>query len=162
MKPAMHYDISKLNSFVKGIAGAGKMYVKIGVLGAKVTRQQTPGEGLTNAEIGLKHEKGSFAENIPQRSFLAMPLHEKTEELIALTKKVAQADIEKGNIKAFLQKMGVACEQIIGEAFDTRGFGKWKPLTPFTIQRKIQNNPMPLINTRQLQRSVTSRVESVK
>ena len=155
----VRYNMDGLNSFIKAMDGAGKYKIKVGVLGTKVNRKQGD-TTLTNAEIGFKHEFGSYAEKIPQRSFLRMPMNDKMAEILEMVRLGGLLLLlVAGEIKQIYKIIGVACESIIGDAFETSGFGNWKPLTKYTIERKIQQNPAPLINSRQLQRAITSRVE---
>lgn len=154
MKPSMHFDLSKLHQFIAGLEGTKKMVVKVGIMGQKVAR----GDGPTNADIGAKHEYGSFSEHIPMRSFLRMPLHQKGEEIIADTARHSKEAMVAGNIKQVLVNLGVACETVIGKAFATGGFGQWKPLAPFTVEQK--GHSLILIESRQLERAITSKVES--
>jgi hypothetical protein len=155
----VRWNMDGLNSFVKALDESGKFNIKVGVLGNKVNRKS---EGpLTNAEIGFKHEFGSYSERIPQRSFLRMPLQDKANDALdMLVKEGLLGMLAQGQLKLILKLLGVACENVIGQAFETAGFGNWKPLTKFTIERKRQHNPQPLIDTRQLQRSITSRVDA--
>jgi phage gpG-like protein len=152
------FNMDGLNSFVRALDESGKFNVKVGVLGAKVNRKDTA--HLTNAEIGAKHEYGSPAENVPVRSFLRMPLQDKADEALDILQHEGLLGmLAQGKIGLIFKLLGVACENVVGQAFETGGFGNWKPLTAFTIERKIQHNPQPLIDTRQLQRSITSRVD---
>lgn len=128
-------------------------YVKIGILGNTNARTG----GLTNAEIGLKHELGSFSEGIPRRSFLKMPLTEKKNELLAICNKQLKVNIDKKNgFIIALKQIGIYAESIINRAFHTQGFGKWKPLSPTTIALKGRNDI--LIDSGQLSKSITSKV----
>lgn len=160
MKPGLiRYNMDGLNSFIKALDESGKYRIKVGVLGAKVNRKQGD-TTQTNAEIGFKHEYGSYTENVPQRSFLRMPMNDKMKEILEMARMGGiLLDLVAGDIKQVFKIIGVACESIIGDAFETRGFGNWKELSKYTIERKIQQNPDPLINTRQLQRAITSKVE---
>jgi hypothetical protein len=151
---AVKYNLTALDTFVKAFGNKGWV-VKVGILGNKNGRK----EGPTNSDIGAAHEFGSYSKHIPQRSFLRMPLHTKTNDILKLVGKQALYHLLHEDKKALLVDLGIACEQIIGEAFDTQGFGKWAPLEPTTIKSKIGQNPNPLVNTSQLRRSITSKVE---
>jgi phage gpG-like protein len=159
MKPEAKFDLSKLNSFVKALTK--KQYVKVGILGSKSSRN---GAGPTNAEIGAIHELGSFEHNIPIRSFLRMPLFHQSSQIIEDVAKNQKMEdlVKEDGITKILERLGAACIRQINEAFVSRGFGTWPALKPVTIKRKIGYNPDPLINTRQLQRSVTAEVKEVK
>jgi hypothetical protein len=128
-------------------------YVKIGILGNKNTRN----DFNTNAMIGMVHEFGSAGKNIPERSFLRMPLREKLPKMIKEIGKGVILGLAKQNANLFLKKIGVLGEQIIQEAFDTGGFGKWAKLSNKTIKRKGFDKT--LIETTQLRKSITSEVK---
>jgi len=61
-------------------------------------------------------------------------------------------------IAAMFAQLGIVCEAAIQEAFATRGFGLWAPLSRMTISRK--GHDMILRQTGQLARSISSRVEN--
>jgi hypothetical protein len=155
MKPEVKYDLKRLDTFVNGLSK--KYFVQVGIMGGKNMR---PGDESTNAGVGAKHEFGSFSDHIPQRSFLRMPLFMMTARIMKDTSKNSLTALVKGDFKQVFANLGIACETVIGIAFDTRGLGTWKPLTQYTIDRKISNNPAPLINTSQLRKSITSKVEN--
>ncbi len=138
-----------------------KAVIQIGVLGSDVTRKhKKPGEttaSITNAEIGLIHEKGSVTRNIPRRSFLEMPLttkfnQAKKEEI----RELVRATAAQLDVKRTLGLVGVLAEDVVQDAFDTGGFGKWAPNSPRTVRAK--GSSKPLIDIGELRKSVTSRV----
>lgn len=155
MESKVEYDFSKLNDFIKAVSD--KSIVKVGILGSKTNRNDK--DGKTNAEIGAMHEFGSELNNILRRSFLRMPMHNRAEQIVNEAGKDAMELFVKGNPKQVLNNLGVACLGAIHDAFKTRGFGTWQALKRATIRQKIQHNPDPLINTRQLERSITFKVE---
>lgn len=154
-KPRVRYDLSKLQSFAKSLS---KNYsVKVGILGEKTNRQEGD---KTNAEIGVSHEYGSFSNKIPQRSFLRMPLFEKSEQIVEKVSKGSLALILQGNYKQVFTNLGIAAEEMIQRAFATRGFGKWKPNAPLTV--KLKGSDSPLIDVGELRDSITSKVVDKK
>ncbi len=136
------------------IAKAKGSRVHLGVLAGKTARE---GEELNNAEIGAVHELGSQESHIPQRSFLRMPIQHKLPEKIKKIKaaKFAQLIIDQG-IEAGLKTLGVIGEQVVDEAFASRGFGQWKENAPYTIAKK--GSDAPLIDKAFLRKSITSKV----
>ncbi len=89
----LKYDFTGLNNFVKAMDATGKYVVKVGIFGNKTAREiaaEKSAKGgvrktikgstgtLTNAEVGLIHELGSIERGIPRRSFLRMPLTQKS------------------------------------------------------------------------------------
>lgn len=149
----------------KGIEHLGKVLgerysIKVGIMGTKA-RQEHNGTTLTNAEIGTIHEFGSAKREIPRRSFLREPLIERLANYLvskkAFSKQAVDEAIKEGTLLELAKKVGVVAEEVIQEAFATRGFGKWKANKPSTIARKGSDSP--LIDTGQLRRSITSKVD---
>jgi hypothetical protein len=154
-----------------------KYMTRVGILGSKTNRMTTETmrrvrktggihkvgkspSSLTNAEIGLMMEKGSLANRIPRRSFLEMPLVLKSAGLLAMKNKL-WAIFEGGpetaaRLKQAYVELGHAAERIIQAAFQSGGFGHWKPDSLSTMKRK--GSTAPLIDTGQLRRSITSDV----
>lgn len=165
-------DTTKLDAIERELGK--KMVARVGVLGAKAEGRQvihkkewvtnekgklknvTHDSPLSNAEIGLIHEKGSKSGKIPRRSFIEMPLQLKLPRIVA---KIGQAAIDaltKENVKVAYKKLGILGENIIQGAFASRGYGRWAANTKATIARK--GSSAPLIDTAQLRRSITSTV----
>lgn len=162
-------DLSKLEALLKEIGG--EYVARVGILDESGTPVEG-GNGLTMGALGLIHEFGSETNNIPPRSFLRMPLETKQDQLIDKldTGEVKKA-IESGDIKQIYKVLGREGEQIVKEAFLTKGFGNWKdnaPITieggwmtsksgkPFYVKGKGQNDP--LYATGELSRSIASDV----
>ena len=154
---AVKYDLTALNNLAKQLSH--NYILKVGILGNKNARKDG---GTTNDEVGATHEFGSYVHKIPMRSFLRMPLHVSAAVIVnAVVKNGMMKLIAAGNIVQIFNNLGVACVGAISDAFATWGFGTWAPLKQATILNKIQNNPAPLVNTRQLERAVSFKVEKV-
>jgi hypothetical protein len=166
---SVRIDVEKLSAIGDGFGQ--KLATQVGILGAKAHNRKEAGamkkggghkitrdpSELTNAEIGLKHEKGSFSENIPRRSFLEMPLVTKANALLRIKDYLwRQFETGKRDYRTIYKQLGYMAEVIIQRAFATRGFGTWRPNSARTIEQK--GSDAPLIDTAQLRRSVTSRV----
>ena len=133
--------------------------VKVGILGDAGARD---GEGeatldkgndaIDNAGVGLIHEFGT--ENTPERSWLRMPLTERfnsnLETAGAFDKKTMDKIIREKSFLSMAKKMGLVAVETIQEAFDTGGFGKWKPSDMST-----KKNEQTLVETQQLRDSMT-------
>lgn len=154
-------DAENLEKLIKAAASFPNARVKVGVLGPKANRVDAGTlhnvEGLNNAEIGLRNEFGVLSERIPERSFLRMPLLERLPKTL---EKVARKDwitalIQHGKLK-LLHNLGVAGEGAVYDAFATKGFGKWKPNTPYTVMMK--GSSRPLIDHGELRQSISSEV----
>ncbi len=170
-------DTSTAESLKKALSK--KFVTRVGILGSKRDRMassekmlksgrnihvvsKTQKDGLTNAEIGLKHEKGSYSENIPRRSFLEVPLTQNIGKLDRagkiLTKEMKAMDAGMNPEDAFRKAhrdLGIVGEQIVNKAFQDSGPG-WKPNSPMTIA--IKGSDKPLIDTSQLRASIMSDV----
>ena len=146
-------DFTALNRFVRGLTGPAYI-VKIGIMGEKSAR--TKG-AVTNAELGLVHELGSFKRGIPPRSFLRMPLHQKQNDILEEARQGMDKKLEKGDMVGVLKGLGVACENAVQDAFGSRGFGTWAPDKPATVARK--GSDAPLIDRGELRKAITSKVE---
>lgn len=156
-------DLEKLNAIQKALGS--RFITQVGVLGAKaqgrkVTIAGKAASAETNADVGLIHEKGSISGKIPRRSFLLMPFQIKAEGLMAIRSalwhKFLAGDQSVASLKIAYRDLGILATRIIHRAFDTGGFGKWAKLAPSTIKRK--GSSAILIDTRQLERSIDSRV----
>lgn len=170
--PGLEYDFTGLSNFVRLMDTSGQLVVKVGIFGNKnargITSSDKAGKSglrkvikgsastLTNAELGLIHELGSVERGIPPRSFLRMPIAQKSKEILADAFKGAPALMAEGKIRMILARLGIACEKAVQMAFATRGFGNWQPDAPATARKKGSN--APLIDTAQLRRSVASQV----
>lgn len=164
-------DLDKL-TMIQKVLGA-KNVTHVGILGAKSHSRKEEGSiakggghittrkeaDQTNADIGFVHEKGSKSRGIPRRSFLLMPLEEKSVELGSVRNALWKSFTEGHNtiVQAY-KKLGLAAEVIIQKAFETGGYGHWDALKAKTIARKKSSSI--LIDTAQLRRSITSRVVS--
>lgn len=149
-------DIKGLEKLRKAI---GKEFaVQVGILGNKTKRKKTE---QTNAYIGFQHEFGVFSKRIPKRSFLKTPLEMHLNEFLEKHKKTSRKEFEKcvqsGDLESFARNLGIVAEEVIQEAFASRGFGQWKGNKEYTIRKKGSDSP--LIDTGQLRRSITSRVK---
>lgn len=138
-----------LNQLIK--AFKGKLPIaRVGILGGSAR-----GEGQSNATIGAVHEFGS--EKMPIRSFLRMPLTEMLESKIensgAYDPKVLKEVIRTGSIVPWVAKLGILGEEVVQDAFNTGGFGKWKP-----SNMSYKKNHQTLVESHQLRDSITSDV----
>ena len=153
-------EFKKLINLIK-LLKDGIPAVRVGIMGDTANRNS--GE-LNNAEIGFTNEFGNLTgyPKIPARSFLRMPLRsvqfkEKLRSKKSLSGKEFEKALKAGKGEEFAKLVGLVAEETIQEAFSTNGFGKWKPNAPLTIELKKSSSP--LIDTGQLRRAITSRVE---
>lgn len=148
-------DFGNLEKFAKAINA--KMEVRVGIFGNKNARKDETGDnkGQTNAEIGFQHEFGT--NKIPKRSFLRSPIFQHSEDILKMVvKSGALKKLGTGKPVEFFTDLGIACESIVIEAFNSAGWGEWPANSPATIKRK--KGSQPLIDTGQLRRSIASEV----
>jgi phage gpG-like protein len=143
-----------LKKLIGSFRGVNDMRVKVGILSNKASRNA--GDGETNVSIGAKHEFGSYSEHIPQRSFLKMPLEKKSQEIARSAIKTIAQDMVNGDLIPTLKILGIAGEAAVADAFKSGGFGQWKPISTMTAE--LKGSTAILIETSQLQRSITSAV----
>ena len=117
----------------------------------------TAASEMSNADIGIIHEKGSKSMKIPRRSFIQMPLEQKLPEQMNQVGQAMLDGITKLNLRATYKKLGVIAENIIQMAFASKGYGFWASNTPGTIRGK-RGKDSPLISTSQLRKSISSQV----
>lgn len=124
---------------------------RIGIIG-KVSR--VDGE-RTNVEIGIDHEFGT--EKLPVRSFLRVPLNEHLSSYIenseAFHPEVLETVIRERSVMLWMQKIMLLAQNVVLDAFNTGGFGAWKPSD---MTRK--KNHQTLVETGQLRDSITTEV----
>lgn len=132
--------------------------IRVGILGDGSERVGTDGEksGLSNASVGLIHEAGSV--NSPQRSFLRIPLATQFDKRLAaagaLDRAILRRMVRTGSALGLAKKLGVMAEGVVLEAFDTRGFGEWKP-----SDMRFKKVHQTLVETNQLRDSITHEIE---
>lgn len=155
-------DFSVLDKITEMFSDAP--YVKVGIIGSSTSRKikSNKREVSANATIGFKHEFGVVSQKIPARSFLRMPIKAKLNEYIKesekLNKEAFEKSVKEGRLFQYMKLLGILGERCVLDAFETRGFGKWKPNAPSTIA--IKGSDSPLIDTGELRKSITSSVEN--
>lgn len=125
-KATIKWDDAKLQKLLRLFKD--ELTVKVGIIGSKATQEHKSSAGLTNAELGTKHE---FGEGVPRRSFLEASLKLKLNfnkaQMRKLRVQLFKQFFQKGTPKIFMQDLGAEALRIINEAFATNGFGRWKP-----------------------------------
>lgn len=155
----------------------GKFRVQVGIFGDKFARPKDHKKnGPTNAEIGFVHEMGSVARHIPRRSFLLDTFTLHGDKLELALKPAVDKLFKKGLVPEYLNQVGVACVNLVVEAFHTGGWGAWAPNAYSTLLAKLKGplwrrrqmaaevlyegagHAVPLTDTGQLWQSISSRV----
>lgn len=148
------FNVRGLDQLVKALSTKPPV-CRVGILGAKNSRT---GHSNSNATIGAAHEFGTHT--IPQRSFLRTPIQEnldkKLESRGLLDKEALAQVIKVGDMKPWLKLVGIVAEEVVQEAFDTGGDGKWPA---WKNSNYTNNTGMLLVDSTQLRNSITSEVE---
>lgn len=135
---------------VLGQKAAGRQIIEIEQKGSRTIKRKKGASDLSNADIGLIHEKGSPQRNIPRRSFLEVPLTTKMPGVMDKMGAILLKGINEFNIEIAYKKLAAIGEGIVLQAFPTRGYGTWP--------NKSDGEPSQLIKTAQLSQSISSRV----
>lgn len=152
-------EFGKLKTLL-GYLKNGLPKVKVGIIGSKAAVKRN--DELTNAQIGFIQEFGKLTgkPRIEPRSFIDMPLKLHLKEYLkkseTFSRKAFEKAIKDGNAEEFAKKVGIQAERVIQEAFETSGWGQWKPNAEATKRRK--GSDKPLIDTGELRRSISSEV----
>lgn len=147
-------EIKGLEQIMKSLKGKPPM-IRIGVLGGGA-RSSKNSKGITNATVGAVHEFGAPNKNIPQRSFLRIPLTENLQKEMEasglFTQEISNKVIKSGSVKPWLEKVGVCAQSVVLDAFESSGDGKW----PKWKNPNYKNEGgMLLVDTQQLRDSLT-------
>lgn len=153
---AVEYKDMGLDNLLKALSAQhGKLPVaRVGVLGGNNSRSK--GKATSNAAVGAAHEFGTS--KLPMRSFLRVPVTDQLQNFLDkaefFTPDVTKQVLHEGSIAAWVAKVGIVAETVVKEAFNTGGFGKWKPSN---MSRK--KTKQTLVETQQLVRSISSDVK---
>lgn len=156
MSDEIKFTTKKLDQVLKAFKGRIPT-AKVGIIGAN-NRETASSKTPNNATIGAAHEFGSPKRDLPQRSFLRVPIADNLENYLeksgAFDKNVVTELIKAGSLTPWMKKVAVVGKQIVLEAFDTGGFGKWKPSV-----MTDKKNKQTLVETQQLRNSITEEVK---
>lgn len=142
-------DVKGLEQILKALK-AKPPVARIGILGGGARFGQ---KATTNAEVGAAHEFGTS--KLPQRSFLRVPISENLQKRMeatqALDKDTLKEVIQSGSVLGWITKVAIIAENIVLDAFDSNGFGKW----PSWKSGYTNNTGQILVDTQQLRNSIT-------
>lgn len=150
-------DFSRLERLIKGLSE--NHFVDIGIMGEQAAAEHPSGD-MSVVEIGAVHEFGRLDRKppIPKRSFILMPIETGQKEIEAEVEPRIEQHMADGDIKGIFKDIGAACEARIQKAFETGGFGHWRELADLT--KELKGSDSILIDTGELRKSITSRVDS--
>lgn len=155
MEDSYTINVKGLDQLLKALKGRPPV-ARVGILGADPRTANSHGKAPSNAEIGAAHEFGTTV--LPQRSFLRVPLSDQLQKAMensgALDKNAMAQVIKQGTVLPWITKIAKLAEGIVSDAFDSGGFGKWKP-----SDMTYKKNHQTLVETQQLRNSITSEVK---
>lgn len=140
-------DLRKLDQLIKALKKSPRL--KVGILGDS-----------RNATVGAVHEFGAPGRNIPQRSFLRVPIADHLEDAMTESGIFDNPDtlntvLKEGTMHKWVEKVGILSMGVIDDAFETSGDGKW----PEWKDPNYHNEGGALlVDTGQLRRSITYEV----
>jgi len=123
--------------------------IRVGILQDKAYRSDS--KGVNNATIGAAHEYGTS--KLPQRSFLRVPLGTvlgpRLEASGAVGKDELKEVVKQGTFLPWCHKIGVLAVDVVLGAFDSDGYGQWKP-----SDMTHKKNHQTLVESGQLRNSI--------
>lgn len=150
-------DFSALRKFRSQLDELEQHRAQVGLFADTAGRSTDRGRIDSNPTLGAEHEFGNVGKNLPERSFLRMPLNLHLGDVV---KQRAPLDwflaLRSGGWKRVLGFLGALGEDVVQESFATRGWGVWAPLRPATIRKK--GSSAILIETAQMRKAISSRV----
>lgn len=145
-----------LTRLIRGLGELPRLSADVGIFADADERVNVKTED-SNATLGLIHEDGQPEENIPRRSFLHDPLTQKLGPAIEDTGvEIWLRRVMFSTPQKMVEQLGVLGEDVVQQAFETRGFGNWPALHPSTIKKK--GSSAILIESGELRQSIASRV----
>ncbi len=150
------FNIDGLDKLLSALKGKPPT-ASIGVPGTPRTKDGNgKGPELTNAQVGAFHEFGTS--KLPVRSFLRVPLIDhlakRLESKGLLDQHLLQQVIATRSPIPWAEAVVKTAAEIVDEAFETSGFGKWPP-----SDMRHKQNPQTLIETSQLRESIVTEVK---
>lgn len=158
---AVTYDKSAMKTLGRQLTELEAGRAHVGFFSDTAGRVSSRGRIADNPSLALVHEaaKGEFGvsdRKFPQRSILRMPLMDHLGPALKAGAFDWIRSLRKLGAKRTLAFLGAVAEDVVQEAFATRGFGRWAPLSPKTIARK--KSSAILIESAQMRKAVSSRI----
>lgn len=86
-------------------------------------------DGQTNSAVGTAHEFGAPGRNLPERSFLRIPLEDKLNAEIEKSQDFGEEAlkevIKSGSAMSWATSIAKIGKKIVLGAFESNGYGKW-------------------------------------
>ncbi|QEO57565.1 phage virion morphogenesis protein [Francisella marina] len=147
----------ELRQLTKKFKKLSNKNVYVGVNKEKLSKEAY-GNGVSVLEVAHFHEFGHG--NNPRRSFLYDTFEVKKQELMKGVKVELKEflDNEKANANNTLSRVGERAKDLVLEAFETEGFGKWQEHSETTVKNKVakgSTDPKILQDTGTLKQNIS-------
>lgn len=149
-------DFTGLRTLRRQVAELEASKAQVGLFADTAGRSADKNRIADNPSLGFVHEFGDFDHNIPERSWLRMPLALHLGKLIEAKGASWLYLLRTRGAKRTLAFLGALGEDIVQEAFSTRGWGNWLPIKRATARRK--GSTAILIESAQMRKAVAYRV----
>lgn len=133
-------SMDKLDKLITSFSAKGNT-IRVGILDDSPRKDD---KSLNNPTLGAIHEFGTA--KIPARSFIRIPLMENLQGMLQANASYLGKSIENGDLPQMMTKVAELAADIVSEAFDSQGYGKWAP---------NQAGTTPLVDTGQLRASIS-------
>ncbi len=149
-------NFSVLRTLQRQLTELELMRAQVGLFKDTAGRSADAGRIQDNPSLGFVHEFGSIKKNIPERSFLRMPLTLHLGAIILAKGTDWLWLLRNRGAKRLMQFLGAVAEDVVQEAFSTRGYGAWPALKAETVRRK--KSSAILIESAQMRKAIAYRV----
>lgn len=150
----LKFDITNIKNLLKQFSIKREVQVGIFEENDKRTRNKWEDSSNSNAKIGFDHEFGNPLTALPMRSWLREPILAKGQQLAEAVNSSLEEDLSLPNAYKALAK---EAKHIVDGGFASNGYGKWKPLSDWTVAKRGESEPI-LDETGQLKNAVKAKV----
>lgn len=149
-------NITVLRTLRRQLKELEPLRAQVGLFPETSGRSADAGRISDNPSLGFVHEFGNVKKKIPERSFLRMPLMLHLGPVMLAQGLNWLYLLRTRGAKHMMHFLGAVAEDIVQEAFATRGYGVWPALQPITVRRK--KSSAILIESAQMRKAISYRV----
>lgn len=150
------FNVTPLQTLRRQVGELGAGRAQVGLFADTAGRVSDPGRMSENPSLGFEQEFGNPEHNLPERSFLRMPLMTQLGAQILAKGQSWIYLLRMRGAKRTLALLGALGEDVVQESFATAGFGQWPELKRETVRRK--GSSRILIESAQMRKAVAYRV----
>jgi phage gpG-like protein len=132
-------DLKKIDAWINKITSLNNYQVRLGVFGGSRTKDK---KDMSLPLLAGVHEFGSKKMNIPERSFLRVPLKSHKQEITESVAIHIMSRLNEDNAQGVYQDIGNAALNVVHNAFATEGDGKWQKRAPISDEGGWMKNPV--------------------